>query len=94
MDSTRALGMALGGVVVAALGGIAEYMKEKEMPSTKGLFRDFIIGSLLVLFMLQILPESMENILSFLPSFQGLRDVLPSVGGGVEPDLQVGPARF
>lgn len=96
MDSTHAIGVVFGGLVVSALGGIAEYMKEKEMPSTKGLMRDFFIGAVLVLFLLQILPESMENIFSFLPSVKGLTDVLPSVGGGggAEPDLQVGPARF
>ena len=94
MDSTRVLGVLFGGLVVSALGGIAEYMKEKEMPSTKGLLRDFFIGSVLVLFLLQILPESMENLFSFLPNLKSLTDALPSVGGGGEPDLQVGPARF
>ena len=98
MDSSQLVGIVAGGLFVSALGGIAEYMREKEMPSYKGLARDFLIGAVLVVFLLQIMPESMSSILSFLPSLKGLTDAVPSVstmtGGDAGPDLQIGPARF
>ena len=93
MNSTYVYGMLLGGTVVSALGGAAEYMKEKEIPSYKSLVRDFLVGAILVLFLLQIIPDSMENLMGSLPSLS-----IPSLGsmtgGSLEPDLQVGPARF
>lgn len=80
---------------MAGLGTAAEYWREKQFPSYKGLVRDFLIGAILVLFISQILPESMMNLLSFLPSMKGLTDSLPQLGGGdMGPELQVGPARF
>jgi hypothetical protein len=98
MDSSQLVGIFAGGVFVSALGGVAEYMREKEMPSYKGLVRDFLIGAILVLFLLQIMPESMSTVLAFLPSLKGLTDAVPSVstmtGGDAGPDLQIGPARF
>ena len=93
MNSTYVYGMLLGGTVVSALGGAAEYWKEKEIPSYKSLVRDFLVGAILVLFLLQIVPDSMENLMGSLPSLP-----IPSLGsmtgGSLEPDLQVGPARF
>lgn len=98
MDSSQLLGIVAGGVFVSALGGVAEYMREKEMPSYKGIVRDFLIGAVLVVFLLQMMPESMTNVLSYLPSLKGITDSVPSVstmtGGDSGPDLQIGPARF
>lgn len=94
MNATYMYGMLLGGVVVSALGGVAEYMKEKEMPSYKAVVRDFLVGAILVLFLLQIVPDSMESLVSFIPAVPGMPDLGSMTGGGVEPDLQVGPARF
>jgi RsiW-degrading membrane proteinase PrsW (M82 family) len=93
MNSTYIYGMLLGGTVVSTLGGVAEYMKENEMPSYKSVVRDFLVGAILVLFLLQIVPDSMTSLVDSLPSLS-----IPSLGsmtgGFVEPDLQVGPARF
>jgi len=98
MDSSQLIGIFAGGVFVSLLGGVAEYMREKEMPSYKGLARDFLVGAVLVVFLLQIMPESMTNMLSFLPSLKGITESVPSVssmtGGDSGPDLQIGPARF
>jgi hypothetical protein len=91
MNSTSFLGMAVGGVLVSLLGGIAEYMKEKEFPQVKGLVRDFFIGAVMVLFVLQIVPDSMTNLLGFLPPLPAFPSISTS---SIEPDLQVGPARF
>ncbi len=97
MDSTSVMGIVAGGLLISSLGGVAEYMREKEMPSYKSLVRDFLIGAILVVFLLQIMPDSMSNILTFLPSFKGITEAVPSVGslaGDAGPDLQIGPARF
>jgi hypothetical protein len=97
MDPQQIFGVLLGGTVVCALGAVAEYMREKEtFPNYRALGRDFIIGAVLVVFILQVLPESMSNVLAFLPTMKSIGDSMPSmsVGGSVEPDLQVGPARF
>ena len=97
MDSSSLMGIVAGGVLISALGGAAEYMREKEFPSYKGIVRDFLIGAVLVVFLLQIMPESMANVFTYLPSLKGLTDSVPSVSaltGDAGPDLQIGPARF
>jgi len=98
MNSSTLYGMALGGLVIATLGGISEYMKEKEIPGPKTVIRDFIIGVILVGCILQIVPDSMTSLMDSLPSLKGLLEAMPGMatmtGGSVEPDLQVGPARF
>lgn len=96
MNATYMYGMLLGGIVVSVLGGVAEYMKEnkREFPSYKGIVRDFLVGAVLVLFLLQIVPESMESLVASLPALPGIPDLGGITGGSVEPDLQVGPARF
>jgi hypothetical protein len=97
MDSTSILGILAGGSLIAALGSAAEYMREKELPTYKGVIRDFLIGAVLVMFLLQIMPDSMSNIFAYLPSMKGLADSVPSMGaitGDAGPDLQLGPARF
>ena len=91
MNATYIYGMLLGGTVVSALGGAAEYMKEKELPSYKSFVRDFLVGAILVLFLLQIVPDSMTSLVSALPALPQLGSM---VGGSLDPDLQVGPARF
>ena len=91
MNTTYIYGMLLGGTVVAALGGAAEYMKEKEMPSYKSVVRDFLVGAILVLFLLQIVPDSMSSLVGSLPALPNLGAM---VGGSMDPDIQVGPARF
>ena len=97
MDSSNIFGILAGGLLIAVLGGAAEYMREKEMPGYKSIVRDFLIGAVLVVFLLQIMPESMANVFAYMPSLKGLTDSIPSVpqiGGDAGPDLQVGPARF
>ena len=43
--------------------------------------RDFIIGSVLVLMLIQLLPDSIQQVASFLPSFSS---VATMVGGAAE----------
>jgi len=95
MDSSQLLGIVVGGTLISALGGIAEYMREKEIPSYKSIIRDFLIGAVLVIFLLQIMPDSMASMFAFLPNMKSFLEVVPSTSGGDSgPDIQLGPARF
>ena len=87
--------MVLGGFVIATLGGISEYVKENQLPGLKTVARDFIIGIVLVGCILQMVPDSMVTLMESLPTLKGMTSSIPSMtGGSVEPDLQIGPARF
>jgi hypothetical protein len=97
MDTSQILAIALGGTTIATLGSIAEYMKDKQMPRAKGVMRDFIIGAVLTLLLFQLLPESMNEVSNFIPSFSSLSSMVPSfssIGGGIDPELQVGIPKF
>ncbi len=96
MDTSQILAIAFGGTTISVLGGIAEYMKEKEMPKVKGIMRDFIIGAVLTLLLFQLLPDSMNDLSQMLTSF-GSMPSFPSFstgGGGIDPELQVGVPSF
>jgi hypothetical protein len=98
MDTSQILSIALGGTTIAALGSIAEYMKEKQMPRAKGIMRDFIIGAVLTLLLFQLLPDSMNELSNFFPSLSSLSSlssVIPSFASvGLDPELQVGIPKF
>jgi hypothetical protein len=98
MDTSQILSIALGGTTIAALGSIAEYMKEKQMPRAKGIMRDFIIGAVLTLLLFQLLPDSMNELSNFFPSLSSLSSlssVIPSFASvGIDPELQVGIPKF
>lgn len=84
------MAIALGGVFIAILGSIAEYMREKELPKAKGVVRDFLIGSILTSLIFQFVPESVTDIVNGMPTFS-----VPSFsGGGSEPELQIGVPKF
>jgi uncharacterized membrane protein YczE len=61
-------GMALGGAVISALGAASTHFVEEKQPSVKTLSRDFIIGSIMVLMIMQLLPESSTSIVEFIMS--------------------------
>jgi RsiW-degrading membrane proteinase PrsW (M82 family) len=98
MSSTLAAGIALGGVTIAGLGAASVYAIEKKQPTVKSIMRDFIIGCVLVLMLLQLLPDSVHTMMGFLPSVSSM------VGGAVamasstnplnEMEIQVGVPGF
>lgn len=59
-------GMILGGVVISALGAASSHFVENKNPTVKSLSRDFIIGGVMVLMIMQLLPESSTSIIEFL----------------------------
>ena len=88
MDVQFWMAIALGGVFIAILGSIAEYMREKALPKLKGVVRDFLIGSILTSLLFQLIPESMTDIVNGMPKFS-----LPGAQS-MEPELQVGVPKF
>jgi hypothetical protein len=59
-------GMILGGVVISALGAASSHFVENKNPTMKTISRDFIIGGVMVLMIMQLLPESSTTIIEFL----------------------------
>lgn len=79
-----------GGLFLAILGTAAVYYKEKDMPSTKQLSRDFILGAAVTGILFPILPESVDAIQSAIISDMPTA----TVRLGIDPGVQVGPANF
>jgi hypothetical protein len=67
--STVVIGGALGGTTMSILSGAGTFALEKKVPTMKTVARDFILGAVLFLLILQILPESTGKLVSFVTSF-------------------------
>ena len=59
----------LGGVVLCLMSTASVYYVERDFPKPKALARDFILGTVLVMCITQILPESVSNCMAMLMSF-------------------------
>jgi hypothetical protein len=88
----------VGGLVISFLGTLQSLYVQKEEFQAKGAFRDFFIGAILVTFLYQLVPDSINSFGSFLsdmkiPSFtmKGGANLMPL---NPEFDLQVGVPRF
>ena len=62
----------LGGTTLCLMSGVSSYYVEKDMPKIKALARDFILGAILVLCIMQFLPESVAKSVSMLLSLTAL----------------------
>ena len=91
-------GMILGGVVISALGAASTHFVEEKKPTVKSLGRDFIIGSIMVAMIMQLLPESTTSIVEFLVALAPLTLFTPSKAAVVEikeeMEVKVGVPRF
>ena len=88
----------IGGIVISLLGTLQTIYVQKEDFQAKGAFRDFFIGSILVTFLYQIVPDSVTGFGSFLtdmkiPNFD-LKGGASSAPLNPDFDLQVGVPRF
>jgi len=63
------LGAALGGTTLSLLSAAGTFALEKQEPTLKTLSRDFILGAILFLMIMQLLPESTGNLVSYIISF-------------------------
>jgi RsiW-degrading membrane proteinase PrsW (M82 family) len=85
--------MVLGGVVISSLGASTTYFMEEKDPSVKTVARDFIIGAVMMLMILQLLPESSEYMISVVMSLAPLslfaKGAAPAQTGGDESEMEV-----
>lgn len=89
-------GMIVGGAVVSALGAASVYMMEKQKPKLKTILRDFIIGAVLVMMLLQIMPDTTGSILD---GVSNAVSSLPSVSSTITAaasdfEIQTGIPKF
>jgi hypothetical protein len=61
------------------MSGASTYYVEKQMPKAKAITRDFILGAVLVLCIMQILPESVSKSLVMLLSLSSLFNMKNSI---------------
>jgi len=91
--------MILGGVVISSLGASTMYFLEERDPSVKTVSRDFIIGAIMMLMILQLLPESSEYMIGIVMSLAPL-SIFSSTssgqtgGGDSEMEVKVGVPNF
>jgi len=72
MDTVKApvwVAPILGGVVLCLMSTASVYYVERNFPKPKALARDFILGAILVMCIMQILPESVSNCMAMIMSF-------------------------
>ena len=92
--SSTIVGMILGGILIMSLSAGSSLFVEKKNPSPKALARDFIVGSVLVALIMQLLPESSESVITSLfaviptslalPSFPSMTSFSGGSGGDSE----------
>lgn len=97
-------GMVLGGVLISAIGAASTVFAESKKPTVKSISRDFIIGSVMILLVMQLLPESSSSLIHFIVGLVPLslfaaRERAASGGGaaiGASDDMEVkvGVPRF
>jgi len=92
--SQLVIGILFGGALISSLGAIGNYSLENKQPTMKSVMRDFIIGSVLFLLIMQLLPESSESLLSYITSMSFI-SAIPDMSSSVEElDIQVGLPEF
>jgi len=72
MSETRApfwVGPLLGGITLASVASVGNYVVEKQAPQPRAIARDFILGSILFMLIMQILPESTSKLVTAIVSF-------------------------
>ena len=77
--------MILGGVVISSLGAGTMYFLEEVKPSVKTVARDFIIGAVMMLMIVQLLPESSEYMIT---TIMALIPLSASVSALATPEVQ------
>jgi RsiW-degrading membrane proteinase PrsW (M82 family) len=86
-------GILIGGSLISALGALSTYNVENKKPTIKSISRDFIIGSVLFLLIMQLLPESSSYMIQSITSF--VSSGLPTLSTSVDDmDIQVGIPQF
>ena len=87
------LGVLFGGGLITSLGAVSTYTVEKKTPTIKSLSRDFIIGSVLFVLIMQLLPESSSSLLTYFTSILSFTS-FSSVSNNDDIEIQVGIPKF
>jgi len=88
-----------------AISAVSSYYVEQTMPAPKLLARDFILGAILLLIIMQVLPESTSNLIQFICGLVAFRLPFPKMEGGGgssgtlttytnDPEVKVGVPTF
>ncbi len=90
------MGMLFGGAVISALGASSVYVMEKQKPKLKTIIRDFIIGAVLVMMLLQIMPDTTSSLLEGVSNaVSSIPSVSSSVSSAVSDfEIQTGIPKF
>lgn len=91
------LSMGIGGFVISGIGAASMYAMEKKKPTLKSTIRDFIIGAILILFVLQLLPDSAQSIVDTVGGGMGalLNSAMESTTSAAnDMEIQVGVPKF
>jgi hypothetical protein len=99
------IGPILGGLSLATLSAGSVYYMDNKLPETKILARDFVLGAVLFLIIMQVLPESTSQLIQFACGLVTFRmPTLPKMSGGAEttspeliladPEVKVGVPNF
>jgi len=83
------VGILFGGFLISSLGALSTYNLENKKPTTKSLIRDFIIGSIIFVLIMQLLPESSTSLISTLTSY-----IPTSVTPSDDIEIHVGVPKF
>ena len=75
----------LGGCTLTAMSATSSYFMKEEAPSAKTVGRDFILGAILVLLIMQIVPESVSKLMTVVMSVASFKMASIKMGGGSEP---------
>jgi len=90
MSTPLVPGMVLGGIVIAVLGAVSTTYLEEKNPSVKSVARDFIIGAIMLLCILQLLPESSTSLIqAVMASIPFSLPLSALQGGAVQDDMEV-----
>jgi len=88
------MGVLFGGSLITSLGALSMYTLEHKVPTIKSISRDFIIGSVLFVLIMQLLPESSTALLTYLTSFIPFNFISSTILQKEELEIQVGMPQF
>ena len=86
------IGIIFGGSLIASLGALSTYSLENKQPTKKSIMRDFIIGSILFVFIMQLLPDSSQSVILFLTNL--IPTSIPQVTEFNDLEIEVGIRKF
>ena len=86
------IGILFGGSLITSLGAVSTYTVEKKTPSVKSVARDFIIGSVLFVIIMQLLPESSLSVIKYISALIPVG--IASIPKSDELELNVGIPKF